>query len=324
MTATSGQAVDQGVIRRKLALAQAALLSHGGADRQWPLALARTARAMMDLVLEVPKLDVKRRSLTELLDMPPDRALIAVLDGPCEGLGVLALSPPMLAGLIEMQTIGRLSSNQPQTRKPTRTDAAMVAGFIDAALEGLEEALAEEADLVWAGGFRYASFLEDPRPLGLLLEDGDFRVLRAEVALENGARTGEILLALPAIGRGRRPAYHHESHPDPSAALLFQTTLRAQVLAVDCVLDAVLQRLTLPLAAVMTLKPGDVLPLPLAALDRIGLEGLDGGSLAVGKLGQHRGMRAVRLAADSAATAPVGGQVLVARTTGDLRKTGTG
>ena len=53
-------------------------------------------------------------------------------------------------------------------RKPTRTDAAMVAGLIDAALAGLEQALLQEADLVWAGGFRYASFLDDARPIGLL------------------------------------------------------------------------------------------------------------------------------------------------------------
>ena len=49
--------------------------------------------------------------------------------------------------------------------------------MVDAALEGLEIALAEEADLIWADGFRYASFLDDPRPLGLLLEDIAYRCL---------------------------------------------------------------------------------------------------------------------------------------------------
>ena len=38
-----------------------------------------------------------------------------------------------------------------------------MAGVIDRALVGLDETLAEEADFSWAGGFRYASFLEDQR-----------------------------------------------------------------------------------------------------------------------------------------------------------------
>ena len=116
-------------------------------------------------------MSIARRSLAELLELPPDRALLAILDGPDAGLGLMMLSPAVLSALIEVQTIGRVSAQPPAARKPTRTDAAMVAGVIDRALGELDTVLAEEADLIWAGGFRYASFLEDARPLGRAVVD---------------------------------------------------------------------------------------------------------------------------------------------------------
>jgi flagellar motor switch protein FliM len=249
----------------------------------------------MALVTELGRMSADRRTLAELLDLCPESGLIAVLEGPSEGLGILALSPPVLAGMIEMQTMGRVNPQPPMARKPTRTDAAMVAGFIDQALEDLEDSLAADGDLIWAGGFRYASYLDDPRPLGLLLEDIPYRVLAAEVSLSKGAKVGPVLLALPADGRGRRPTATKAPTPGTLPAEAFVQALTEQIMASQSQLQAVLHRVTIPLSAVMRLKPGDLMPLPMAAIDRIVIEGLDGRNLAQGKLGQNRGMRAVRL-----------------------------
>lgn len=304
----------QRVIRKKLAAGRAEAAEGGpGADRGWRRALARAARDKLKLPLEVPSLALDRRSLAELLEMPPDRALIAVLEGPGEGLGVIVISAPVLAGMIEAQMMGRVSRNATAARKPTRTDAAMVAGVIDAALAGLEVALAEEADLVWAGGFRYASFLDDPRPLGLLLEDVPYRVLKAEVVLDMGAKSGEVILALPAEGKGHRPAGKtaHPSVEDPGPA--FTTALAERVSGTYCTLEAVLTRISLSLAAIMRLEVGDVLPLPHAGLDRISLEGIDGRRVGEGTLGQNRGLRAIRLApAARSANSVAAGSVMAA------------
>jgi hypothetical protein len=46
---------------------------------------------------------------------------------------------------------------------------------------------------------------------------------------------------------------------------------------------------------VVGLAVGDQLVLNAAALDKISLEGLDGRKMAEGRLGQNRGLRAVRL-----------------------------
>jgi hypothetical protein len=63
----------------------------------------------------------------------------------------------------------------------------------------------------------------------------------------------------------------------------------------DCRLDAVIARVTLPLREVMALVPDQVLPLPQAGLDQIALEGIDGRRVAWARLGQQKGMRALRL-----------------------------
>ncbi|MBA3911517.1 MAG: flagellar switch protein FliM [Rhodobacter sp.] len=264
-----------------------------GADRGWRLALARATRAAMGLDLDIRSLTVTRASLAELLEIAPDRALVALLDGPQGGLGAVMLAPPVTSALIEMQTVGRLTPQQPPARKPTRIDAAMVAGVIDRALAGLEDALAEEADLIWAGGFRYASFLEDVRPLALLLEEEVYRVLLAEVMLGDNARAGQVVLILPANGRGERPAAAPDTQDRDSPH--FTTALAAQVLQVDCRLDAVIGRLTMPIRQIMGLKPGDVLDMPIAELEAISVETLDGRRVARARLGQNRGMRALKV-----------------------------
>ncbi|MDM7930932.1 FliM/FliN family flagellar motor switch protein [Tabrizicola sp.] len=282
------------VIRRKIDRARVPLADGApGADRGWRLALARATRDAMGLDLEFRRLKVTRASLAELLEIAPDRALVALLDGPQAGLGILMLDPSVTAALIEMQTIGRLSQQAPTLRKPTRIDAAMVAGVIDRALTGLEETLAEEADFVWAGGFRYASFLEDTRPLALLLEEESYRVLLADVALGGGDREGQVILILPANGRGERPELSDIG--DEADIPHFANALAAQVLRVDSRLDAVIGRLTLPISQIMGLGPGDLLDLPLAGLDAISLETLEGRQVARARLGQNRGMRALKV-----------------------------
>jgi flagellar motor switch protein FliM len=284
------------ILRRKMARGGAAGDGGPGADHGWRLAFARAARDASGLLVEVASMSVARRSLAEVLELPPDRALLALLDGPQGGLGLMAVSGEVMSALIEMQTTGRVSAAPILPRRPTRTDAAMVAGVIDRALEELETILAEEADLIWAGGFRYASFLEDPRPLGLLLEDQPYRVLSAELSLAGDVRRGSLLLALPAEGRGKGPLMQGKrAEPKSAVAPGFTTDLGQAVQEAGCRLDAVIGRVTLPLREVMALVPDQVLVLPQATLDQIALEGLDGRRVAWARLGQQKGMRALRL-----------------------------
>ena len=290
--------MDQGVIRRKLAAAvregQAPPMI-GGAERALPLALARAARDGFGLALECVAVRPHRYSLAEVLELPPERALILLLEGPRGAVGLMILDADMLAGLIEAQTLGKVTAQPVLPRKPTRTDAAMMADWVDMVMAGLEEQLLTEEDLVWTDGFRYSSHLDEPRPLALLLEDTSYKVLTVE-ADRAATRRGQMILALPADGHGRRPQRQVVTvSPDPLEGARFAEALGDQVLEAEVLVQGVLTRLSLPLAQVLTLKPGDLLPLPHAALDRIEVTGLDGRGRGQGKLGQSKGMRAVRL-----------------------------
>ncbi|WP_301457981.1 FliM/FliN family flagellar motor switch protein [Pseudorhodobacter sp.] len=288
--------MEQNGIRRKITHARNAVATVPvkGAAKAWKLALARAARDTIGLEVDLTDLQQDRRALAELLDLPPERALVLMLAGPKEGLGLMIFGPEILAGIVEMQMMGRVSMTPPIVRRPTRTDAAMVSTLIDRALSGLEQELERDADLVWTSGFRYASFLEDARPLSLLLEDVNYQVLRAELALAGGAKSGLLLLALPADGRGRPPQVS-DATPIRAAELVFAAALGEQVMSANAELVAVLAHLKLPIDAVLQLKTGDILPLTNAGLDQINLEGLDGTRLSGGKLGQNRGMRAIRM-----------------------------
>ncbi|MDO8882724.1 MAG: flagellar motor switch protein FliM, partial [Pseudotabrizicola sp.] len=122
-------------MRKKLRFGQHSAFEGGpGADRAWRLGFARAARDMMDLPVDFVSLTTARLSLAELLDLPPERALILMLEGPEEGLGLLILSPDLLTALIEVRTLGKCGTQAPDPRKPTRTDAAMVSPLADLAL----------------------------------------------------------------------------------------------------------------------------------------------------------------------------------------------
>lgn len=288
--------MEQNGIKRKINLSRKNLAPPEvqGAAKAWKLALARAARDTIGLELALVDLRQTRSSLGELLELPPERALITILEGPKDGLGLLVISPEILAGIVEMQMVGRVTTSAPIVRRPTRTDAAMVSGLIEKALRGLEDELEQSCDKIWASEFRYASFLEDARPLALLLEDVTFQILSADVSIADGAKSGQVLLALPADGRGTPPK-SAEQAPSRAAELVFGAALGEQVMGANAEMVAVLARMHLPLDSLLNLKAGESLALGNAALDQIDLEGLDGKRLASGKLGQNRGLRAIRI-----------------------------
>jgi flagellar motor switch protein FliM len=65
----------------------------------------------------------------------------------------------------------------------------------------------------------------------------------------------------------------------------------------------------LPLARLGALQVGETLTLPGSALDETAIVGVDGHPVAMGRLGQSVGQRAVRLHAEDGASAPGAAQV---------------
>jgi flagellar motor switch protein FliM len=275
-----------------LRLKQGAARDQAGLDRVWALALARAARDEAGLRLTLADVRVAVLSLAEVLELPPEQALIAVLDedaGP--GLGLMVLSAEVLAGVVEQMATGQVQAGRAAARRPTRTDAALVAPMMDAALAALEAGRAAEgaeAGEDWARGYRFASTVPDARALGLLLEDISYRVLRGVADLAEGAKGGEVILVLPE----RRREVHRAVVSDEAD---FNAALAAQVDNAEVRMEAVLLRVPLTLGTVLGFQLGQVIDLPQADLARIAIEGMDGRPVAQGRLGRQGGLRAVRV-----------------------------
>jgi flagellar motor switch protein FliM len=277
-------------------------------------ALSKAAQDLMNLPLRVEENAAALVSPVELAEHLPDRALLTLLGGASDRLGVLALDPAAMTALLEMQMLGRIGDDPLPSRRPTRTDAAMCRTFIDRFLEQLETELGngapEAAVPRWAAGYRYGSMLDDPRPLTLLLEDGDLRLFRVTLDFGLGpVRRGVALLALPADGTEAMATVGPAGAgaEDPGAAA-WDRSWAAAVQQAPARLDAVLGVVTLPLGQVLALTTGAELTLPIGALDRIEFRDRTGQARALGRLGQAEGGRAVRittlLAGEDAAALP--------------------
>lgn len=265
-----------------------------GAAAAVPRALLRAGEAAPALAAEAAGVAESRLSLPELLDLADPGALSAVLEGPGGTTGLAVLPSGFFSAVVEAATTGRVAAVPGPERRASRTDAALCAPVLDGFLAALGQELETHEDRVWAGGFRAVSWPEDPRQLALLLEDVTYRRLSVSLRLGMQGREAALTLAFPAAGRGTRPPPPPpvEDAPAPSG---WQAGLEARLAPATVTLDAVLVRLSLPIATLADLAPGTVLPLGTAELGRIALVDADGRPVAEGRLGQSQGRRALRL-----------------------------
>jgi len=272
-------------------------------ERAAATAAARAANRASALAVTPEAVAAKGITLAELPELLPERALIAVIEAPGERLGVVALCPSLVASLIEMQTMGRITARAAESRRATRADAAIAADFVNLLMEEYAGVLAALPGQTALAGFRYASHLDDPRPLALMLEDGGFLALVTSLRIgRSGERRGTLLVAVPALAEGAAPvaapaaATCTTARPTtavaepPGRGLLSQAVQEAPVEVV-----AVLCRRPISLRELRMLKPGQVLPLPRGAIEDCTLETRRGQRLARGKLGEQGGCHALRL-----------------------------
>lgn len=274
--------------------AEAAAADGDVVERLWSLCLARAVQEELGVPLRLTGFRIGRCSLAELVDMLPEPALICALDeGAGEATGVAVLESGLMAAMVEGLMTGTVTAAERSgARRPTRTDAALLAPVIDHALAGFEAAATESGLADWARGFRFAATIDGGRGLSLMLEDVIYRLLEAEVDLSAGARGGKLLLALPEGRAAVAPVDR------PASDAQFSKDIAVQVAGAAVRLDAVLMRLSLPLGMVMGLHVGQELALPQADIGRIAIEGLDARKVGVGKLGRQGTLRAVRLVAE--------------------------
>ena len=198
-----------------------------------------------------------------------------------------------------------------------------------AALGTQTRSTAAQSDAAMLAGWKVARPVIDPRLLAALLDEGGYRLIRAPVTLSSpsGQRSGDVGLVLPEGGgaqafrasarrAGPAPVSAHggdaaagqragrslsngrmEDAVGPEAEVedRFAAAIKAQVMAAPASLNAVLGRVRMPLNQVMALKVGDRLEMPLSQIETVEIIGVDGRRRAEARLGQARGMRALRV-----------------------------
>ena len=234
-------------------------------------------------------------TLADLPELLPEQALLVVLQGPGDQIGMMALGFDTVTALIEVQALGRVTARPVDRRKLTRSDAAICIDFVNALMADLGTEMAAVEGFGPIQGYRYATYLDDPRPLLLMLEDRPLRSLAFDLRFGGGeTRDGSILVAVPfkpdahpVEARATTPA-----SPVPAAA---GENLAAAMAAAPVEVVGVLCRRTVTLGELRGLVPGKLLPLPRVNLTQARLETRDGQLLATGKLGESEGCHALRL-----------------------------
>ena len=236
-------------------------------------------------------------ALAEVLDLAESGMFLALLEGQGDRMGLLMAAPAVLAGMVEAQTTGRVDPSEVAPRIPTRTDAALLAPMIDSFLRLLETRCAQLPQSALVSGYGYGSFIDNPRPLGLMLEEGQFHILRLHVALGYGSKEGDWFVILPEP-ENKSLSLPQDNLPDSELESDWQERLQVAINESGVVLDSVLCRVQLTLTDALRLRVGDMLRLPDSALETLTLESISHTALGIGRLGQARGQRAVRLTAD--------------------------
>ncbi len=261
------------------------------------LGMALAAEKGMDLALDVTKVDHLRlphRNLQETLD---GDSLLVLLEGQNGEPGALLMDMQVMSGLVEFLTLGQVIPKPVTDRKPTKVDAALMTPFIEDALMRFVRTVAEEGEApYWLQHYKFGAMMADTRTLSLAMTAQDYHMFSLEVMLERGKKTGTLALIFPDI----QVLVDEPTEGSETAAEKFQNGVKEAT----TVLNAVVGKISLPIAHIQALQVGETLALPEDAMQSAKLEALSGEEIAEVRIGQLNGMRAVCVPGLTQAAAP--------------------
>ncbi len=278
-------------LRRMIGMARQAP-THGSVrvEDALRLAVSRAGQEAARMALAVGTIRSDAAPVSGLGALLPRGGLWVALQGSQRLHGVIGIDDTLLAGLIEVLTTGRFGGAAPPPRVSTQTDAVLLRRFLTVLVDTLARRLDGQPAADWAAGYLPRDRVADAARLPHLLPHMPYRVLRCDVDLAEGLGTGLLVLALP-----EPTPVAQADNPRAMQRAAFTAALSRVLADAPAELDAVLCRITLPLDAVAGLAPDMVLPIPRHAVTEVALEGCDGRVAAVARLGQSRGVWAVRL-----------------------------
>ncbi|WP_425102209.1 FliM/FliN family flagellar motor switch protein [Tropicibacter sp. S64] len=280
---------QQDVLGQKALAAQRAFEARGMSPaKALRRALSRTADVNWDLALVTQSVNIETLDQDGVVDGLNPAHMLILVDGPDGALGLVVMDREVVTALVEVQTIQQVTQMPVDPERVfTPTDAALMAPMIDGTMERFASNLGDHPLVPQIEGFRFGAMLEDARSASLLLDAASYRAFRVEIDLALGRRRGMVSFILPERPKPKRGAEEAVAMgPGPHEEVFSRVPAR---------LDAILARLRLPLNKAQALKPGDLVPLPQDALDKVLLTAGKGRTVVTGRLGQLNGMRAVRL-----------------------------
>jgi len=278
-------------LRRMIGAARRAP-AHGSvrAEDALGLALSRAGQEAARTTLSVGAVRSAVTPLGGLGALLPAGGLWVLLQGPHRLRGVLGLDAGLLTGVVQALTTGQVRAGGTAARVATQTDALLLRRFLTVVLDTLARRLDGPAAGGWADGYQPRDLVADAARLPHLLSDMPYRVLSCDVDLAEGTRSGVFVLALPEVS-----ATAQADDPREAERAAFSAALKRVLAEAPAELEAVLFRMSLPLDTVSGFAPDMVLPLPRHAVSEVVLQDCDGRPVAMARLGQSRGARAVKL-----------------------------
>lgn len=277
------------ILRRKIK-ALNVLSETGGRDAQKALrqAFARAAQETMGLEVVASGCTETRLSVGDIVEGLAETHLLLLLKGLEAVHGLAVVDFQMVAAIVEYQTTGRVVPEDAVAREATRTDAMMISELLDTVLAVFDAELAQLPDAPPASGFRTMVVLKDGRAVSMALEEVPFRQFSLTLDVGRGAKTGEIGLYFPH-DPPRKENFRSQEVKD------WQGQWQGHVMQLQAPIEAIIHRVSMSLEDVTALEVGSLIPVPAAKISAVSLEGVDGRNVAIGKLGQVSGNRAIRI-----------------------------
>ena len=280
---------DQSILRRKIGEQSAQAETRGmGPQKALRLATARAGHDMGELVASLAGCTQNRVGLEQIAAAIDGPQLVFLTNSPQASHGLAVIDATIVSGVVEHLTTGRVVSTPPEQRDPSRTDAIMLADLLDRILAAMDEELAASAQVPAITGFRSLAILDDARAVSMALEDVPYRRFDLSIDLAEGAKTGEIWLFFPnPVPASSGDSAQHSRN--------WQEAWQTHVDRIPARVEAILHKFAMPLDQLRDLEVGSLIPVPVEQVGAVRLTGTDRNAVAIGKLGQARGYRAVRI-----------------------------
>ncbi|MGI9393860.1 MAG: FliM/FliN family flagellar motor switch protein [Boseongicola sp.] len=279
--------IKESLLRQHVAPPRPVMAAGAGAvEKLLAVALPRTADELLDLQVEIQSVSFGLLDQSGVVATLNESDLICRMSGVGLGAGLIIVDNQFLAALIEFQTLGKVSGSPPAERSPTNTDVTFVSDILDQWLSDMARLGSDQgpAEVLLPTGYARDAGRLDLRAVELALDPGQYRSLTITVDFGEKAKLGKISIYTPKVAA--------------SGAKTLDATLGCQLkthlLDAPVEMTAVLAREPLSLEEITNLRAGDVFPLPEAQLQSVRLEVEGGELIAMARLGQAGGKRAVR------------------------------